>query len=176
MLQMKSLSQAVSTSICAAAIALGGGAAYGQTTSPAPEAKPQPDRQACHMMVGEKEAGAMMAQCRQMMARMQADDQKLNELVTRMDAAKSPDNIDAVAAVVKELVAQRAQMRGEMMAMQGRMIGHMAQHTMPMASGTMGMMNRGSSQMCGACSVESCAMTTSVTQPAEADPHQHEIK
>jgi hypothetical protein len=73
-----------------------------------------------------------------MMAAMHAMDQTLDELVAKMDAATGADKTDAIAAVVKELVAQRRQISDRMMTMQGRMMQHMM--SMP---GGMGMMHRG---------------------------------
>lgn len=53
-----------------------------------------------------------MAEQAAMMAKMAAADQKLADLVARMNAAKGEERIAAMAAVVNELVAQRKQMHG----------------------------------------------------------------
>lgn len=50
----------------------------------------------------------------QMMEKVEAQDAKLNELVTAMNAAEGAAKVDAIAAVVNELVAQRTEMRGHM--------------------------------------------------------------
>jgi hypothetical protein len=70
----------------------------------------------------------MMAHHKEMMARMEAMDARLDELVKKMNAATGKGKPDAVAAVVNELVAQRKQMREQMMAMQPEMMKHMMAH------------------------------------------------
>jgi len=50
----------------------------------------------------------------QMMAEMQARQQKLDDLVAKMNAATGAEKVDAIAAVVNELVEQRGQMRSHM--------------------------------------------------------------
>jgi hypothetical protein len=50
----------------------------------------------------------------QMMTEMQARQQKLDDLVKKMNAATGPEKVDAIAAVVNELVAQRGMMRSRM--------------------------------------------------------------
>lgn len=47
----------------------------------------------------------------QMQQQMRAHDAKLDELVSAMDQAEGPAKVDAIAAVVNELVAQRREMR-----------------------------------------------------------------
>ena len=69
---------------------------------------------------------AMMSGQQKMMMSMQASDRKLDELVAKLNAAKGNDRIDALAAVVNELVAERKQMTG-MMAMHGGMMNMMMQ-------------------------------------------------
>jgi hypothetical protein len=85
----------------------------------------------------------MMAERQQMMNAMHAMDQKLKDLVGKMDAASGSAKTDAIAAVVKELVAERTDMSSRMMMMDGRMMQHMMQHMMSMQGGMMSMMNRG---------------------------------
>lgn len=70
-------------------------------------------------------------------------DQKLKDLVVKMDAATGEGKTDAIAAIVKELVTQRTQMSDRMMTMQGRMMGHMMQRMMRMQGAMRGVMNRG---------------------------------
>jgi hypothetical protein len=63
---------------------------------------------------GQNEMAAhkqMMAEQKGMMAEMTAADQKIADLVAKMNAAKGEERIAAMAAVVNELVAQRKQMR-----------------------------------------------------------------
>ena len=91
-------------------------------------------------MMGEKkmDESSMMAMHKEMMTKMEAMDSKLDDMVKKMNAAKGNSKVDATAAVVNELVAQRKQMRAHMMAMQPEMMKHMMEH---MHSGMMkGMM------------------------------------
>src|SRR5262245_10920078 len=60
----------------------------------------------------------------QMMQNMAAADQKLSELVATMNAATGDKKVEAIAAVVSELVAQRKQMQ-EQMRTQGSMMEQM---------------------------------------------------
>jgi hypothetical protein len=71
---------------------------------------------------------SMMAHHKEMMAKMEAMDARLDELVKKMNAATGSKKPDAVAAVVNELVAQRKQMREQMMAMRPEMMKHMMAH------------------------------------------------
>jgi hypothetical protein len=80
------------------------------------------------MMDGKKMDESMMAHHKEMMARMEAMDTRLDELVKKMNAATGSRKADAVAAVVNELVVQRKQMREHMMAMQPEMMKHMMGH------------------------------------------------
>lgn len=130
--------------LLAGALLVGGGAVSGQT----PSAGTQPERPMQMTKVDEGQAGAMMAEHQKMMAAMRAADQKLQDLVATMDAAQGPGKVDAVAAVVRQLAAQRTGMSSDMMAMQNRMMAHMMQHMMAMQGrmgmqGGMGMMDRG---------------------------------
>ena len=76
-----------------------------QPSQGSPAAQPQMDHQA-------------------MMANMQAEQKKLDELVTQMNAATGQDRIDKIAAVVNELVARDKRMNSMMMMMHGG-AGHM---------------------------------------------------
>jgi|SoiMethySBSTD1v2_1073268.scaffolds.fasta_scaffold00895_37 hypothetical protein len=84
---------------------------------------------------------AMMAGRKEMMARMAAADQKLAELVARMNAATGDEKITAITAVVTELAAQRKQMQQQMMAMQTGMMEQMMAHMSAM-HGMGGMMKK----------------------------------
>ena len=55
-----------------------------------------------------------------MMANMQAEQQKLDELVAQMNAATGPEKVDRIAAVVTEMAAMHKRM--SMMMMQGDMM------------------------------------------------------
>jgi hypothetical protein len=71
---------------------------------------------------------AMMAEREQMMTDMKAADQRLDDLVARMNTASDTEKVAATVAVVNELVAQRRAMRDGMMKMQHGMMGHMMEH------------------------------------------------
>lgn len=71
---------------------------------------------------------AMMADHEKMMTEMKAADQRLDDLVAKMNAASGAEKGDAIAAVVNEMVTQRRTMRDGMMKMEGGMMGHMMEH------------------------------------------------
>jgi hypothetical protein len=75
-----------------------------------------------------------------MMARMEESDRRLDELVSTMNSATGQAKVDAIAAVVNELVTQHRQMHQRMMGqgMRGgmRMMGRGATSTTPGASTT----------------------------------------
>lgn len=71
---------------------------------------------------------AMMAEHDKMMAETKAADLRLGGLVARMNAATGQPKIDATAAVVSEMVAQRKFMHDGMMKMQPGMMAHMMDH------------------------------------------------
>jgi hypothetical protein len=66
-----------------------------------------------------------------MMAEMKAADERLDDLVAKMNAASGVAKTDATAAVVNEMVTQRRTMRDGMMKMQHGMMGHMMEHMQP---------------------------------------------
>ena len=72
-----------------------------------------------------------------MMTRMKMMDETLNRLVVAMNAADAANKVNAMSAVVNELVTQRQAMHGMNSMMQGKMMSHMNEH---MKSGTMGSM------------------------------------
>jgi len=76
------------------------------------------------MMHGQEHQGDMPAKCKAMMQKKQQRmqkckmmDAKLDELVAAMNAATGQQKVDAMAAVLNELVAQRKAMRQMMMEM-----------------------------------------------------------
>ena len=71
---------------------------------------------------------AMMADQHKMMMEMNAADERLDKLVSRMNAASGTDKADATAAVVSEMVTQRRTMRDGAMKMQHEMMTHMMEH------------------------------------------------
>lgn len=82
-----------------------------------------------------KPPSAMAAQCQAMMAereKMTADlkaaDQRLDDLVAKMNAASGMEKTAATATVVTEMVTQRRTFRDRMMKMQPAMMGHMMEH------------------------------------------------
>lgn len=124
--------------------------------------------------VDEKEAAAMMAERQKMMANMRAMDQKVNDLVARIDVAKGDTaRLEALTAVVKQLVAQRTQVHSQMEAMQTRMMSHMMEHMMSMQGGMMSMMNnRG--QAGAMPSMSNCPMMKELSkEAADADHSAH---
>jgi len=71
---------------------------------------------------------AMMAEREQVMTDMKAADQRLDDLVAKMNAASGMQQMAATATVVTELATQRRTMRDGMMKMQHEMMGHMMAH------------------------------------------------
>jgi hypothetical protein len=58
-----------------------------------------------------------------MMAEMKAADTKLDALAAKMNAAKGNAKVEAMAAVINEMVSQRKMMRGQMQMMHEQMMG-----------------------------------------------------
>jgi hypothetical protein len=71
---------------------------------------------------------AMMADRERMMTEMKAADERLDDLVAKMNAASGMEKANATAAVVNEMVTQRRTMRDGMMKMEDGMMGHMMAH------------------------------------------------
>ncbi len=90
----------------------------------------------------------MMAKRDQMMADMKAMDASLDRKMAAMNSASGATKVDAMADVIKEMVAQRKQMQQKMMTMQQNMMQHMGSHMM---AGKQSMMN--------------CPMMNSTPQP-----------
>ncbi len=83
---------------------------------------------------------SMMAMRTKMHEKMEMMDQGLDALVAEMNAASGAQKVEAVAAVVSELVAQRKSMRGMMMHMSaGKM------HDMKSSMGSCPMMQQSAS-------------------------------
>ena len=68
-----------------------------------------------------------------MMAAMQADQKKLDDLVAQMNAAQGPEKVDRIAAVVTEMAAMHKRMNAMMM-QGGMMQMHMQHGQMPAPS------------------------------------------
>ncbi|MFZ2490703.1 MAG: hypothetical protein WA208_04380 [Thermoanaerobaculia bacterium] len=80
------------------------------------------------------DCAAMMQEHQAMQKHMTEMDAKLETLVADMNRAKGSAKVDKTAAVVTELVAQRAMMQKHAMEMMPKMMSHMTQH---MQSGMM---------------------------------------
>jgi hypothetical protein len=85
------------------------------------------------MKMGQGKGAGMPPACQEMMAMRQSmraeqatADAKLNDLVAKMNAASGEQKVDAIAAVVSEMVAQRQARHEKMAAMQGKMEAAMA--------------------------------------------------
>ncbi len=86
----------------------------------------------------------MMQMHQKMMDEMAAMDQKLDALVTQMNAAQGQAKVDAMAAVITEMINQRKQMREQMTSTMGRgMMGGMMGGEPEGAMGTSGGMMPG---------------------------------
>ena len=70
----------------------------------------------------------MMAERAKMMADMKAADQRLDDLVAKMNTASGKEQMTATATVVAEMVTQQLTMRDGAMKMQHDMMGHMMEH------------------------------------------------
>ncbi len=74
------------------------------------------------------DCAAMMQQHEAMQKHMAEMDAKLQGLVDEMNKAKGAAKSDKMAAVINELVAQRAMMQKQMMDMHPKMMEHMMEH------------------------------------------------
>ncbi|HZJ33031.1 MAG TPA: hypothetical protein VFD21_15750 [Vicinamibacterales bacterium] len=93
-----------------------------------------------HEGVPEPSAGQTTAptpQRQQMMQNMRAADQKVAELIAKMNAATGDRKVDAIAAVVTELAAQRKQMQEQMRMQSGMMEQMMSRMSAMHGSGGM---------------------------------------
>jgi hypothetical protein len=109
----------------------------------------------------EMNCKAMMERQDAMQEKMKTMDERLDNLVAEMKAARGSKKVDMMAAVIDELVAQRKQMRDSMQAMMPMMMQHMMEH---MRAGMMkGMMD----------SMSSCPMMKKEAPAAEGHEHQH---
>jgi hypothetical protein len=77
-----------------------------------------------------------MAEREKMVTAMKAADQRLDDLVVKMNTASGMEKMAATAAVVTEMVTERRTMRDGMMKMQEGMMSHMMEH---MQAGTASM-------------------------------------
>jgi len=86
----------------------------------------------------ETHCQAMMAEREKMMSAMKAADQRLDDLVAKMNTASGMEKMAATAAVVTEMATERRTMRDGMMKMQQGMMSHMMEH-MQAGAGSMAM-------------------------------------
>ena len=86
----------------------------------------------------EAKCQAMMAEREKMMTAMKAADQRLDDLVAKMNTAAGMEKMAATANVVTEMVTERRTMRDGMMKMQEGMMSHMMEH-MQAGTGSMAM-------------------------------------
>ena len=127
--------------------------------TPAPMAAPMAAGQGQAMM---PDCAAMMQQHEAMQTHMTEMNAKLQTLVDDMNKAKASAKVDKMAAVINELVGQRAMMQKQMMEMQPKMMEHMMTH---MKSGMM----KGMADSMAGCPMMKGSEKTSET-PAE---HKH---
>ena len=76
----------------------------------------------------EAKCHAMMAERGKMMTAMKAADQRIDDLVVKMNTASGMEKTAATANVVTEMVTQRRTMQDGMMKMQEGMMSHMMEH------------------------------------------------
>ena len=108
---------------------VGAATLWGQQPTPPPPAAQKMEMQGKPGMMDDKMMDeSMMAHHKEMMAKMEAMDARLDELVKKMNAVTGSKKTAAMAAVINEFVAQRKQMRDQMMAMQPEMMKHMMAH------------------------------------------------
>ena len=79
-----------------------------------------------------------MKECGGMMSRMKEMDARLDAEVAAMDAAKGDQKVEAMAIVIKDMVAQRKEMQEHMMKMHDMRKGHMMEHMKPGMEGEAG--------------------------------------
>ena len=84
----------------------------------------------------EAKCKTMMAEKEKMMSDMKAADQRLDDLVVKMNTASDMEKMAATANVVTAMVTERRTMRDGMMKMQEGMMSHMMEH---MQAGTASM-------------------------------------
>lgn len=76
-----------------------------------------------HGMMTEEQKEEMAARHEEMMVEMEAASARLDSLVAAMTTAEGSAKVDAISAVVAELVAQNRAMHEGMMKMHGHMMG-----------------------------------------------------
>lgn len=94
-----------------------------KTQTPAASADTQAQNAPKHTMSDQH-----MKERDEMMSRMKEMDARLDEKVAAMDAAKGDQKVEAMAAVIKEMVSQRKDMQEHMMKMHDMRKEHMMEH------------------------------------------------
>jgi hypothetical protein len=87
-----------------------------------PQAAPTPQTPVGQTQAGRGGMGQMTAERQKMQADMAAQEKRLDELVTQMNAARGAEKIDKVAAALTELVSQHKAMHRRMMGPGGMMM------------------------------------------------------
>jgi hypothetical protein len=95
----------------------------GKTPAPAAQGGTKVESAPAHPMAGDH-----MKEHEEMMSRMKEMDARLEAKVAAMDAAKGDQKVEAMAAVIKEMVSQRKEMQEHMMKMHDMKKGHMMEH------------------------------------------------
>ena len=80
---------------------------------------------------------AMNKMCDEMASKQKADDVAIQRLIATMNQASGTPKVDAMAAVITELVKQRTEYRTHMMTMGSSMNDHMMQHIASSVPGDM---------------------------------------
>ena len=83
-------------------------------------------------------SGGQMKEHDEMMSAMKEMDARLDAKVAAMDAAKGDQKVEAIEAVIKEMVSQRKEMQEHMMKMHDMKKGHMMEHMQPGMEGEAG--------------------------------------
>ena len=104
-----------------------------KTPAPAAQAGTKVESAPAHPMSGDH-----MKEHDEMMSRMKEMDARLDAKVAAMDAAKGDQKVEAMAAVIKEMVSQRKEMQEHMMKTHEMGKGHMMEHTKPGMEGEAG--------------------------------------
>lgn len=103
--------------LAALAVALFVGNGLAQQSTTRDQAAPAAASEQATPPANQDQMGDMMARRQAMMAEMHAADQKLDDLVAKMNAARGNDRIDAMVAVINELAAQHKSRGAGMMSM-----------------------------------------------------------
>jgi len=105
----------------------------GKTPAPAAQAGTKVKSAPAHPM-----SGCQMKKHDEMMTRMKDMNSRLEAKVAAMDAATGDQKVEAMAAVIKEMVSQRKEMQEHMMKMHDMKKGHMMEHMKPGMEGETG--------------------------------------